>query len=146
MKKLNFSATINAPKDKVWKTLWDKNTYEQWTSTFSEGSTVETDNWKEGSKVLFLNKEGQGMVSEVTANRPGEYMAFLHKGEVKDGVEDTTSEKVRQWAGATETYSLKQVGDKTELLVEMDITDDFAEYFSNAWPKAMKNIQEIAER
>src|SRR5688572_26468739 len=95
MEKLNFSIDINAPREKVWKVLWDDSSYRKWTSVFMEGSCVETDNWKEGSKVLFLDGKGAGMVSKVAVNKPNEYMSFEHLGEVKDGVEDTSSEKVR---------------------------------------------------
>src|SRR5687768_2071238 len=105
MEKSNFSVRINAPKEKEWKTLWDDSTYRQWTSPFMEGSYAETDNWKEGSKVLFLGPEGSGMVSTVAANRPNEFMSFKHLGEVKGGVEDTTSEKIKAWAGAYENYT-----------------------------------------
>ena len=46
-------------------------------------------------------------------------MTFTHLGEVKDGVEDVNSEKVKGWSGSMENYTLKENGDKTELTVEM---------------------------
>ena len=94
MDKMKFSTTINAPKEKVWKILWDDETYRKWTSVFSEGSYAQTD-WKEGSKVLFLDGKGSGMVSKIETSRPNEFMSFLHLGVVKDGVEDTESEEVK---------------------------------------------------
>ena len=145
MEKSNFSIRINAPKEKVWKTLWDDSTYRQWTSPFMEGSYAVTDNWKEGSKVLFLAPGGSGMVSTVAANRPNEFMSFKHLGEVKDGVEDTTSEKVKAWAGAHENYTLKETGGVTELVVEMDMTDDFKDYFTKTWPVALEKVKELSE-
>jgi hypothetical protein len=145
MKKLNFTADINAPKEKVWETLWNDETYREWTSAFAEGSYAKTDNWKEGSKVLFLDPKGQGMVSMVAKNKPNEYMSFKHLGEVKDGVEDTTSDRVKAWAGAMENYTLKEKNGKTTLLVEMDATDEFGDYFTQAWPKALEKLKEIAE-
>jgi hypothetical protein len=146
MEKHEFRITIDAPKEKVWQTLWNKPTYEAWTSAFSEGSTVKTDNWKKGSKVLFLDGQGSGMVSQVDENIPYSFMSFRHLGEVKDGVEDTTSEKVAGWAGVTENYTLKEDNGKTEVLVEMDINDEFAEMFKNIWPKALNNLKELAEK
>jgi uncharacterized protein YndB with AHSA1/START domain len=146
MKKINFSTTINAPKEKVWKVLWDLASYEKWTRPFSEGSTVKTDNWKQGSKILFLDGKGSGMVSEVVANRPNEHMSFKHLGEVKDGVEDTTSEAVKLWSGATENYTLTEKNGKTELLVEMDTAwADFEEFLAKTWPNAMEIIKQMAE-
>ena len=146
MEKINFSATINAPKEKVWKTLWDNESYKNWTSVFAEGSTVETDNWKEGSKILFTDGKGSGMLSKVAANRPNEFMSFEHLGMVKDGVEDTTSDDVKGWAGAIESYTLKQTNGTTELKVEMDINDEYKDYFLKTWPQAMDKIKELAEK
>lgn len=146
MEKLQFTARINAPKEKVWNALWEDASYRAWTSAFMEGSYAKTDNWKEGTKVLFLDPKGSGMVSMVAANKPNEFMSFKHLGEVKEGVEDTTNEKVKGWAGAFENYTLKDAGGKTDLTVEIDITDDFKEYFQNTWPKALEKLKEIAEQ
>ncbi len=145
MQKLNFSTSINAPKEKVWQVLWSDASYRAWTAVFTEGSFAKTDNWKEGSKVLFLDGKGSGMVSMVAANRPNEYMSFKHLGEVKDGVEDTSSEKVKGWSGSMENYTLKEAGGKTELAVEMDITEDFKDFFTNTWPKALEQVKSLSE-
>ena len=144
MEKLNFNVMINATPEKVWKVLWTDDTYRKWTSAFSEGSYAETD-WKQGSKVLFLDGQGSGMVSRIAESRPNEYMSFEHLGEVKDGIEDTTSESVKQWAGAHENYTLKKVNGKTELSIDMDITEDFKEMFSKMWPAALKNVKRLSE-
>ena len=148
MEKLNFSTSINAPKEKVWDILWNDITYRAWTSAFTEGSSAKTDNWKEGTKVLFLDHKGSGMVSMVAANRPNEYMSFKHLGEVKEGMEDTTSEKVKTWAGALENYTLKEANGKTELLIEMSaagMSDEFKDYFLKTFPIALENIKQLSE-
>ena len=144
MQKLNFKATINAPREKVWKILWDDKTYPEWTSVFGEGSRAVTD-WKEGSKVLFLAGEGEGMVSQIAASRPNEFMSFKHLGTIKNGVEDTTSAETLKWAGALENYTLRGVDGKTELSVDMDVTDEYLDYFQKTWPQAMEKIKAIAE-
>jgi hypothetical protein len=144
MEKLNFNILINAMPEKVWKVLWTDDTYRKWTSAFSESSSAETD-WKQGSKVLFLDGEGRGMVSRIAENRPNEYMSFEHLGEVNNGIEDTTSEKVKGWAGTHENYTLKKVNGKTELIVDMDITDEFKEMFSKMWPVALDNVKRLSE-
>ncbi len=144
MEKMKFKTVINAAPEKIWKVLWDDTTYRKWTSAFSEGSYAETD-WKEGSKVLFLNGQGQGMVSRIAENRPNEYMSIEHLGEVKDGVEDTSSDRVKEWAGAHENYTLKKVNGKTELSIDMDITEEFKEMFSQMWPKALDNVKKLSE-
>ena len=146
MEKINFSATINAPREKVWKVLWDDASYRNWTSAFTEGSYAETDNWKEGSKVLFLDPKGSGMVSRVAKNKPNEFMSFKHLGVVKDGIEDTKSEAVQGWTGAMENYTLTDENGKTKLIVDMDSTDEFKDYFLKTWPVALEKVKELAEK
>jgi uncharacterized protein YndB with AHSA1/START domain len=145
MEKINFSTEINAPKEKVWEILWNLDSYKAWTSPFAEGSYAETDNWKEGTKVLFLGPGGSGMVSKVAVNKPNEYMSFQHLGEVKDGVEDTTSDRVKVWAGSTENYTLKGENGTTTLLVEIVIAPEFKEMFEKMWPVALEKVKALAE-
>ena len=145
MEKQTFSITIDAPRGKVWDTLWKDESYRAWTSAFSENSHAETD-WQTGSKVLFLDGKGSGMVSTIAENRPNEYMSIRHLGMVKDGVEDTSSEEVKQWAGALENYTLKSDGGKTELVVDLDLNTDWVEYMQNTWPKALQRLKELAEK
>jgi uncharacterized protein YndB with AHSA1/START domain len=142
---VKFSASVHAPKQRVWYILWEKSFYEKWVSLFSEGSTVKTDNWKEGSEVQFVDSNGNGMLSIVAANRQSEYMSFEHIGMIKDSVRDTSSDEVKGWAGAKENYTLKQDENITTLTVEMDTTEEHKDFFSNTWPKAMDKIKELAE-
>ena len=145
MIKVNFSAAIHAPKQRVWYVLWEKSFYEQWTRLFAEGSTVKTDGWKEGSMVQFLGPNENGMVSMVIANKPNEYMSFRHLGIVKDGVEDTTSDEATGWAGAMENYTLKEENGIIVLTVEMETTEEYKDYFNNKWPKALAKVKELSE-
>lgn len=145
MEKLVFSTSITATPEKVWNILWTDASYRKWTAAFMEGSYAVTD-WKEGSKVLFLDGRGMGMVSRIAVNRPNEYMSIEHLGEVKDGVEDTTSDRVKAWAGAHENYTLKKNNDQTELTIDMDITEEFKEMFAQIWPKALANVKQLSEQ
>ncbi|MCH5718464.1 SRPBCC family protein [Niabella hibiscisoli] len=52
MKDLSFSIIISAPLEKVWKTLWDDDTYRKWTAPFNPGSYMESD-WQVGAKPCF---------------------------------------------------------------------------------------------
>ena len=145
MTKQEFKVSINAPREKVWEVLWNDATYPAWTSAFSEGSHAVTD-WKKGSKILFLDGKGSGMVSTIAEKKPAEFMSFKHLGVVKDGVEDTTSDEVKQWAGAEENYSLKPVNGNTELTVQVDINDEWKDYFVTTFPKALDKVKELAEK
>lgn len=140
MEKIKFSITIRAPKEKVWQSLWEDANYRKWTSAFAKGSHAVTD-WKEGSKVLFLDDKGDGMFSTVEKNLPNEYMSIKHLGILKDGKEQTGT----SWGNAHENYSLSERSGITTLDVEMDSTPDFKEYLEETWPKAFDLLQKLAE-
>ena len=145
MEKQSYKITIDAPREKVWEILWNDKTYQEWTSAFSPGSRALTD-WNEGSKVLFLGAENEGMVSRIARKKENEFMSFEHLGEVHGGIEDTESEKVQAWKGAMENYTLRSLGGKTELSVEIDITDEYKDYFRETWPKALNKLKSVVEQ
>lgn len=141
MKKLNFSIRVAVPKDRLWQTLWNDATYRQWTAIFHEGSHAVSD-WQEGSKILFLGPGGDGMTSRIARLIPNEFMSFEHLGEVKNGVEDFSG----GWSGALENYSLRECDGGTELSVEIDSDDNFADYFRDVFPKALQKLKELSEQ
>ncbi|HSC38347.1 MAG TPA: SRPBCC domain-containing protein [Chitinophagaceae bacterium] len=143
-----FTITINAPREKVWSTLWEDTTYRKWTAAFAEGSWAKTD-WKKGSKALFLDGKNDGMVSTIVDNKPNEFMSLKHLGIVKNGVEDTSSAEGKEWSGALENYTLKPVNGKTELVIDFgikDIPQEMLSYFMETWPKALAKLKELAEK
>jgi uncharacterized protein YndB with AHSA1/START domain len=148
MDKLKFSIVINAPKEKVWNTMLDDKTYRIWTEEFTPGSHY-VGNWSKGSKILFLGpgNDGKigGMVSRIKDNRLYEFISIEHLGEVLDGIEDTTSDRVKIWAGALENYTFIDKNGKTELVVEMDINEEFKEMFEGMWPKALQKLKSLCE-
>ena len=144
MKKLQFSIDIKAPKEKIWKILWDDSTYRKWTNVFSEGSYAVSD-WKEGSKVLFLSPNGSGMYSMIEKIKPNEFMSFKHLGEVKNGKQESLSEEAKKWSGAMENYTLKENGDLIKLIVDIDITEEHEDYFKDAFPKGLDKVKELSE-
>lgn len=145
MKKEQFSIVIDAPRETVWKTLWEDATYREWTAPFNADSHAVTD-WKKGSKVLFLDGNNSGMVATIADNIPYEHMSIRHLGMVENGNEITDTEEVRQWAGALENYTLKTVDGKTKVIVDTDITDEYRDMFMDIWPKALQKLKEISER
>lgn len=145
LERKEYKISINAPREKVWNILWDDKTYREWTAAFHPDSYA-VSNWNEGDKILFLGGEGNGMVSRIAEKRPNEYMSFEHLGEMKDGVEDTTSERVKQWAGSHENYTLTDNNGNTDLIIDIDLSGEFVEMFNEMWPKALAKVKEIAER
>ncbi len=140
MTTLKFHSNINAPKEKVWETLWKDDTYRQWTSVFSEGSYAKSD-WNEGSEILFLSPTGDGMFSVIDKKIPNEQMTFRHLGEIRNGVEET-----KDWANALESYHLKETDGATELTVDVEVAGDFEQYFKDKFPKALDVLKQIAEK
>lgn len=145
MKKMVFTTLIDASREAVWKTMLALDTYRDWTAAFLPGSYYEG-SWETGSRIRFLGPDGSGMFSEIAENRPHELLSIRHLGELKGGVEQAASGTAESWAGARETYVLSRSGPATELRVELDVTPDFEEFMSNAWPKALARLKEICEQ
>jgi uncharacterized protein YndB with AHSA1/START domain len=147
MKKLHYSIVIDAPKQTVWHTMLDDKPYRDWSAAFSPGSHY-VGSWEKGRKIQFLGPDENGklggMTSEIAENRPYEFVSIHHLGMVSDGVEDTQSEKVKEWAGY-ENYTFQEQDGKTTLLVDVDTADDFAEMMNDLWPKALGRLKELAE-
>lgn len=144
MEKLYFKIEIDATKEKVWDVVLGETTYPQWTAAFAEGSSVVT-NWQKGSRALFLNAEGKGMVSEIAEHIPNEYLSIKHLGFYDNGVEDLESEEVKKWNGAHENYKLSSLEGKSIFSVEMDTNEEYKSYFLETWPKALNKVKELAE-
>jgi hypothetical protein len=119
-------------------------TYRQWTSAFQEGSYAKTD-WQEGSRVLFLGPDGDGMVSTIVTHKPGELLSITHLGVVTNGVEDTEPPEAREWAGALENYAAREADGVTRLTIEVDVPPSYRSYFEETWPKALKRLKDLVE-
>lgn len=146
MNKKDFTVNINAPAQKVWAALWDLKNYEEWVKPFHQDSTVETDNWKEGTEVRFTDGKGNGMLSAVERNDPNKAMVFVHNGEVKNHEVQPPNEKTKDWAGAREGYYLEERDGGTLLRATIDVNADMASYFEDKFPKALAIVKQIAER
>lgn len=149
MSKLQYSITINAPKTKVWNTMLDDATYRVWAEEFMAGSHY-VGNWSHGSKILFLaphqnSGKMEGIVSRIQENRLHEYISIEHMGVVKDGKEDMTSEKAKEWAGVHENYTFNDNNGSTDVVVDMDYKEEFKEMLDDTWPKALQKLKELAE-
>lgn len=145
MSKEKFKIEINAPKEKIWKVLWNDKTYRKWTVPFSQGSYMESD-WQMGGRTLFLGSDGNGMVSTIDQLIENKMMTFKHLGMIKDGKEDLESEEVKKWAGSLEIYTLETIGEVTRLSVALDIDESYKEFFMDVFPKALNIVKELSEK
>lgn len=147
MEKLAFTTTIHAPREKVWNTMLKKDTYQEWTAAFQEGSTYEG-TWEEGSEIKFIgpSEEGSvsGMYAVIAANRPYEFVSIKHLGELKG--EEKNPWPVAEGQEGYENYTFKDVDGGTEILVELMVPAEWKDMFSEMWPKALAKLKKIAER
>lgn len=86
------------------------------------------------------------MVSRVAENRRPEFMSIEHLGLVSNGVEDTESEAAKKWAPAFENYTFNEKDGGTELLVDMDVEEEYYTMFEEMWGKALPLLKSIVER
>jgi len=151
MQKLHFSIQINAPREKVWNTMLDDATYRQWTAAFNPGSYY-IGSWEQGSEIRFLGPDPEGkeieggMYSRIKENRVHEFISIEHLGMIKGGVIDTTSDEVKKWTPAFENYTLVDKDGGTEVLVDIDVADEYANMFDEMWPRALSSLKELAEK
>lgn len=151
MQKIQFKTTIKAPAQKVYETmlgLRDKATYEAWTALFNPTSSFEGD-WKTGSKMYFTgvdsNGKRGGMVSEIAAHRPAEFISIRHIGMLDGETEILSGPQVEPWAGSLENYSFQEENGQTTVAVEMDADEAYMDYFNGTWPKALEQLKSLAE-
>ena len=147
MDKLHFTIRVDAPVHTVWSTMLDESTYREWTRAFREGSHY-VGSWAEGSTIRFLSPQGggsAGLLATVVENRPDEFISLEIRGEVSNGIDDTTSAHARRFAGAHEDYSFSESDGVTTLVVEVDTDEEFTAMFAADWPRALARLAELAE-
>ena len=140
MKTLKFLVHISAPKEIVWNTLWNEESYKKWASVFHEGTQALSDR-KEGSKILFFSPDGEGMSSAVARTIPNEFLSFRHFNKSEGSAtsnDDSRSE-------AFENYFLREEDGITELRVEVDTNENSVQYFEHTFPMALKKVKQMAE-
>jgi len=139
--RLKFSIDIKADKEKIWNALWDDKQYRDWSGIFGDGSYYVVDIWKEGSKIMFLASNQNGIYSIIEKHVPNKTIQFKHIGNVVNGKEQLIDEEAKKWSGATETYSLNEGSEFYTLLVEIDVLDEHLEFMSTKLPIALEKIK-----
>lgn len=151
MKKQTYKIEINATASKAFETmlgLKNKKTYEGWTAEFNPTSTYEG-SWEKGNKILFVgvdeNGKRGGMISRIAENIPNKFVSIQHYGMLDGDKEIIDGPLVEKWAGGFENYSFSESGNKTMVSVEIDVIDDYLDYFNTTYPKALNKLKEIIE-
>ena len=139
--RLHFSIDIKVEKTKIWNALWNDSSYRDWASVFFEGSYAITDDWKEGSKVLFLAPDQSGIYSLIETHIPNNMIQFKHIGNVVKGKEQPIDDEAKKWSGATEIYTLTEGIDINNLSVDIDVLDEHLDFMTNTFPKALEKVK-----
>ncbi len=149
MKKLNYQIDIQAPKEKVYKKMIGPDTYNLWTAEFNPTSQFEG-SWNKGDKIRFLgtSEEGkkEGMLAEIAENIPNEFISIHHYGLLDGENEITEGPLVESWTPAYENYSFSENNGTTTVRVDVDSNEEYADYFDEAWPKALNKLKDICEK
>ena len=138
------SVDIKAPKEKVWDVLLNDKFTRIWYAEFSEGSHAETD-WTPGSKAIFTDNTGNGLVGKVVVNKPNEILSVQYQGMMRNGIEDFESDESKSVKGGHETYLLSQKDGNTKLSIECDMSEELFESMSKLWDKALQKIKQLSE-
>jgi hypothetical protein len=145
MKTLTFETTIHAPRAQVWTTMLAPEGYKAWTAAFCEGSHF-AGSWEQGARIHFLAPSGDGMSAVIAENRLHEFVSIRHLGMIENGIEDTTSDKVRAWAPAHENYRFADVPGGCHVTVSLDTAAEWEQHMLDTYPKALALLKELCER
>jgi len=150
MQKLHYSIFIKAPKQKVWETMLNDDTYRQWTAEFNPAGSYYEGGWETGSDIKFLGPEKDGtvsgMIAKIKESRPYDYVSIQHMGEINKGEE----KMYKPDSESFENYTLNEINGGTEVLVDLISSDsfphDYESMFQEAWPKALDKLKALAEQ
>lgn len=143
MKEMKCTVEIHAPRETVWNTLWQDETFRQWASIIDPG-TYMVGELKAGNEVQFISAEnGYGVTSLVEELVVNEHLLLKHKADTQ---EVGARERKDEWTGGKETYNLSERDGITTLAVAFDVPLEMEEYFMVAYPKALNRVKELAER
>jgi len=139
MKDVHFHIEIAAPVARVWDCMLDPIAYRDWTTAFCEGSYFEG-SWAQGSRMRFLDPDGNGMDAVVDENRPHERIALKLVGSLTEG-RPTAIDSPGQ-----EIYEFSATAGGTRLDIQLKGWDDgFADMMAGLWPKALQRLKALAE-
>jgi uncharacterized protein YndB with AHSA1/START domain len=142
MKELQFQVKINAPKEKVWATLWQDETFRKWAGIIDPGTHM-VGELKEGNEIQYISGNGYGVTSLVEKLVTNEFLLVRHSADTQ---EDGKQEREKQWTGGAESYSLTEKDGITTLTAVFDVPPELEEYFKVNYPKALEQVKELAER
>jgi len=146
MIQLHYNIAIAKPKEYVWNTMLQRETYEQWVGKSWPNSTYEGE-WKQGSEIRFVAKDGSGgTLAVIKELRPYEYVLAEHIAALqKGGIIDKDSEMAKGWIGSLEAYTFTQTGNDTLVEVLIETNPAWRNEFDRGWNIALPELKRICE-
>lgn len=148
MKNIQNSIEINASKEKVWKVLWDDQTFRDWSGIIDEG-TYMTGTLQEGNEINFIgNNDGDvryGVTSRVEKLIPGSHILLTRIADILVNKDGSIQKRDNQWTGSSESYDLTERDGKVILSNALDVPDELVGYFENKLPLVLERIKFLAE-
>lgn len=78
------------------------------------------------------------MVSRTAENIPNHFVSISHYGLLKAYIEII---EVGKWANGFENYAFEENNGITNLIVDLDKTEDFLDYMNQTYPKALHKLK-----
>lgn len=145
METLHFETNIKSTPEKIWKTLWDEETYSDWTQFFTKDSIFKTD-WKIGGRTYFVDQNGDGKVSTISSlNEPFE-VVFNHLGLVENNIELIKTKDIEEWSGVEEKYFLTVRDGFTNLKVIVHAPNENHDMMQTGFTRGLEKIKTLSEK
>lgn len=145
MKTLTYTIEIQAGKDKIWESLWDKDNYTKWTKPFSEGLYFKTASFSEGSEIRFFAPNGDAMISKIINLQPKEYIAFEHLSMMQNG-EISAFNNEGETNQFFESYQLVENESSVTLIAKVNTLESEEKSMDKTFPKALQLVKELSEQ
>jgi uncharacterized protein YndB with AHSA1/START domain len=142
MKEMHFEIEINAPREKVWSTLWQDETLREWAGLVDPG-TYMVGELKQGNEVQFISGGGYGVTSLVAELVPNQFILFKHQADTQDKGSRSRDD---QWTGGNESYLLTHKDGITTLVMIFDVPPELEQVMSISYPRALKRVKELSEK
>jgi phage-related protein len=146
MEKLKFSISIACDKQKVWDTMLHPDTYKEWVAA-SWPDSFYKGYWAENENISFISEDGSGTLAHIESLVPYKYILAKHIAILNaGGIEDRESELAKNWIGISESYAFNNIGEGTELTINIETRDEWKKMFNEGWPAALAKLKEICEK
>lgn len=138
MTKLHYEVTLNNNVEYVFKKLFNKQIFKQWTQVFNPTSDY-SGFFGLGEEILFHDADGNGMLTLISKYEVNKIIEFTYIASFNNG-HKTLFETTENY----ERYTFSSNEDNTVILdIDLNIPDDYVEMFEAMWPIAINYIQEL---